>query len=492
MATEKAAAAAGATATEEVSLLDQTLDATRPQSDQERERNKDYIGQFLKQIVQPGQVVSKDVETNINHWIAEIDRKLSAQMNEIMHHPDFQRLEATWRGLHYLVHQSETGKTLKIRVLNASKKELLKDLEKAAEFDQSNLFKKIYTEEYDQLGGFPYGMLVGDYEFGRHPEDVSLLKMISNVAAASHAPFVAGTSPQMFNLQSFTELPNPRDLSKIFESDDYAPWRSFRASEDSRYVALTLPHVLARLPYGKNTKPVEKFNFEEDVDGRDHHKYLWMNAAWAYAARVTDAYSKYGWMGRTRGVEGGGKVEGLPVSTFQTDDGDIAMKCPTEIAISDRRENELSNLGFLALLHCKNTDFAAFLGAQSCQDPKAYFDPDANANAQLSTKFNHILCVSRFAHYLKVMVRDRVGSYMEAKDCENWLNEWINNYVHPSPETAGDEAKARKPLAWAEVKVKEVEGRPGWYSAVAHMRPHFQLEGLNLSLRLVARQMSKG
>lgn len=486
MSPETKSAAATATTTQEDNLLDKILDRTKPLNDKERERNKDYVGQFLKQIVQPGQVVSKDVETNIKYWIAEIDKKLSSQLNEVMHAPEFQQLESTWRGLHYLVHQSETGESMKIRVMNVKKRELYKDLEKAVEFDQSALFKKVYEEEYGQLGGQPYGLLVGDYEFDRGAEDVSLLKMISNVAAASHAPFVSAASSKLFNMDRFTELSAPRDLAKIFDSVEYAAWKSFRESEDSRYTALTLPHVLGRLPYGANFKRVEAFNFEEFVDGKEHDKYLWMNAAWAYAARITDTFSKYGWFARSRGVEGGGKVEGLPVHTFPTDDGDVAMKCPTEIAISDRREFELSNLGFLPLLHSKGRDFAVFMGAQSCQKPKTYFDPAANANAELSAKFNYILCIGRFAHYLKVMARDKIGSFMEVGDCQRWLNDWIMQYVIANPENAGDEAKAKAPLADAKVEVREVKGKPGWYEAVAWLRPHFQLETLTTSMRLVA------
>ncbi|HEV2946265.1 MAG TPA: type VI secretion system contractile sheath large subunit [Gemmataceae bacterium] len=486
MSPEQAKAGAATATAQEDNLLDKILDRTKPLNDKERERNKDYVGQFLKQIVQPGQVISKDVETNIKYWIAEIDKKLSSQLNEVMHAPEFQKLEATWRGLHYLVHQSETGENLKIRVLNVKKRELFKDLEKAVEFDQSALFKKVYEEEYGQLGGQPYGMLVGDYEFDRSAEDVSLLKMVSTVAAAAHAPFVSAADPKLFNFERFTDLTAPRDLAKIFDSVEYAAWKSFRESEDSRYVGLTLPHVLGRLPYGANFKRVDAFNFEEFVDGKEHDKYLWMNAAWAYAARITDASAKYGWFARTRGVEGGGKVEGLPVHTFPTDDGDVAMKCPTEIAISDRREFELSNLGFLPLLHSKNRDFAVFMGAQSCQKPKTYFDPAANSSAELSTKFNYILCVSRFAHYLKVMARDKIGSFMEVSDCQRWLNDWISNYVIANPEGAGDELKAKKPLADARVEVREVKGKPGWYEAVAWLRPHFQLETLSTSMRLVA------
>ena len=485
-------AAPAATTTGQTSILDQVIKATRPQDQAEADRVKDYFKQFLDRVVQPGQVISKDVEKNIKHWISQVDQKLSAQLNEIMHNPVYQKLEGTWRGLKYLVNSSETGETLKIRVLNVNKKDLLKDLEKASEFDQSALFKKVYEEEYGQLGGQPYGMLVGDFEFGRSPEDISLLKFTSQVAAASHAPFVASASPKMFNLDSFTELSQPRDLAKIFDSVEYASWKSFRESEDSRYVSLTMPRVLARLPYGAQFTPVEEFNFEEMVDGKDNEKYQWMNSSWAYAARVTDAFAKDGWFMRTRGVEGGGKVEGLPVHTFPTDDGDIAMKTPTEIAISDRREFELSNLGFMPLLHSKNRDFAVFMGSQSCQKPKTYFDPAANANAELSTKTNYLLSVSRFAHYLKVMARDKIGSFMEVSDCEKWLNQWINNYVVGNPESVSDAVKAQRPLAAAEVRVEEVKGKPGWYNAVAYLRPHFQLEALASSMRLVAEIPKKG
>ncbi|MFM7114307.1 MAG: type VI secretion system contractile sheath large subunit, partial [Planctomycetota bacterium] len=475
---QQAAAAAATTTSAGPSILDQVIKATRPQDQAEADRVKDYFKQFLDRVVQPGQVVSKDVEKNIKHWISQIDQRLSAQLNEVIHHPDYQKLEGTWRGLKYLVSNSETGENLKIKVLNVNKKDLLKDLEKASEFDQSALFKKVYEEEYGQLGGQPYGMLVGDYEFGRTAEDISLLKFTSHVAAASHAPFVAAASPKMFNLDSFTELSQPRDLAKIFDSVEYASWKSFRESEDSRYVSLTMPRVLARLPYGAKSSPVEEFNFEENVDGKDHDKYQWMSSAWAYATRVTDAFAKDGWFMRTRGVEGGGRVDGLPVSTFPTDDGDIAMKTPTEIAISDRREFELSNLGFMPLLHSKNRDFAVFMGSQSTQKPKTYFDPAANANAELSTKTNYLLSISRFAHYLKIMARDKIGSFMEVSDCEKWLNEWINNYVVGNPGSVSDDVKAQRPLAAAEVRVEEVKGKPGFYNAVAYLRPHFQLEAL--------------
>ncbi len=480
----------GGVAVEELSLLDQILTETRALDESERNTNRTYIEEYLRKVT-AGQTVSKDVVANISYWIAEIDKSLSAQVNEIMHCDEFQRLEATWRGMHYLVHQSETGTSLKIRVLNVNKKDLQKDLEKAAEFDQSTLFKKVYEEEYGQLGGEPYGMLVGDYFFSRSADDVNLLKLLSSAAAAAHAPLVAGADPKLFNMQAFSELANPRDLAKIFDGAEFAGWRSFRESDDARYCALTLPHVLGRLPYGADFKQVEEFNFEETVDGKDHDKYLWMNAAWAYATRVTDAFAKSGWMANIRGVEGGGKVEGLPVHTFPTDDGDVAMKCPTEIAITDRREFELSELGFLPLLHSKNHDFAVFMGAQSAQKPKTYFDPNANANADLSAKINYLLCVSRFGHYLKVMARDKIGSGMERSECERWLNDWIGNYVC-DPSTAGEEMKARCPLSDASVEVREIAGRPGWYEAVAYLRPHFQLETLSASMRLVAEVPKKG
>ncbi len=486
MAEAAKASQAGAETTEAVGLLDQLIDAARPDDQMARARTKDAFTQFLDQVVKPGQVVSKDVEANIKSWITEIDKKLSSQLNEIMHNPDFQKLESTWRGLNYLVMQSETGESLKIRVLNVTKKELAKDLEKAVEFDQSQLFKKVYEEEYGTLGGQPYGMLMGDYEFGRSAEDVGMLQKLAGVAAASHAPFVGGVSPKMFGMDDFTELSKPRDMTKIFDSPDYAQWKSFRESGDSRYVALAMPRVLSRLPFGEAFKPVEEFRYEEGVDGSKHDHYSWMSAAWTYAARCTDAYAKDGWFARTRGVEGGGKVEGLPVHTFATDDGGVAMKCPTEIAITDRREFELSNLGFLPLLHCKGKDYAAFLGTQSCQKPKTYFDPAANANAELSTKLNFMLCTSRFAHYLKVMARDKIGSFMEVSECAAWLNDWIQNYVTPNPGMVSDDIKAKQPLAAASIEVQPVAGKPGFYEAVAYLRPHFQLEALTTSMRLVA------
>jgi type VI secretion system protein ImpC len=429
--------------------------------------------------------VAKDIESTINARIADIDALLSQQLNEIMHAPELQKLEASWRGLHYLVHQSETSTMLKIRVLNVSKQDLLRDLERASEFDQSALFKKVYEEGYGVFGGEPIGALIGDYEFGRHPQDMALLEKISNVAAAAHAPFIAAANAQLFNLDSYTELGMPRDLAKIFDTVEYAKWKAFRDSEDSRYVGLALPHILMRLPYGPETVPVEAFNFQEDVDGKDHSKYLWGNAAYALGTRLTDAFAKYHWCAAIRGVEGGGLVEGLPTHTFKTDDGDIALKCPTEIAITDRREKELSDLGFIPLVHSKGTDYAAFFGAQSCQKARKYDTDAANANARLSTQLQYIMATSRFAHYLKAIMRDKIGSFMTRQNCENYLNRWITNYVLLD-DNASQEAKANNPLREARIDVSEVRGKPGVYRAVAFLKPHFQLDELTLSLRLVA------
>lgn len=450
-----------------------------------RQRGKDLIKEFVAQVLDGSMTVARDTEMMINARIAQIDHLISIQLNEIMHHPAFQKLEGTWRGVKYLMDQSETGTMLKIRILNVGKKELLKDLQRAPEFDQSALFKKVYEEEYGVFGGAPFGALVGDYEFGKHPEDVELLEKISNVAASAHAPFLSGTAPDMFNLPSWTSLDAPRDLAKIFDTTEYAKWKSFRQTEDSRYVALCLPRTLGRLPYGKDTKPVEAFSYEEHVDGTDHSKYLWMNAAFALASRMTNSFSQHGMCVAMRGVEGGGLVDGLPVHNFYTDEGDVAMKCPTEVPITDRREKELADLGFVPLVHCKGTDYAAFFSVQTCQKPKVYDTDAANANARLSAQLPYLMAVSRFAHYLKAMMRDKIGSFMSRTEAELFLNRWILRYVVPD-DNASPQQKARGPLREARVDVSEVPGKPGVYRAVAFLRPHFQLDELTVSLRLVA------
>src|SRR5271169_1037300 len=472
--------------TQELGLLDQIVEQGRFGADpQARERGKDLVKEFVAQVLDGSMTVAKDAEMMINARIAQIDHLLSIQLNEILHHPAFQKLEGSWRGLKYLMDNSETGVGLKIRVFNATKKELLRDIEKAPEFDQSALFKKVYEEEYGVFGGAPFGALIGDYEFGKHPEDLALLEGISHVAAQAHAPFVSAAAPALLNLESFTQLDAPRDLAKIFDSTEYAKWKSFRQGEDSRYVALCLPRTLSRLPYGKETKPIDEFSYEEHVDGTDHSKYLWMNAAYSLGTRMTNSYSLYGMCVAMRGVEGGGLVEGLPTHNFYTDEGDIALKCPTEIPITDRREKELADLGFVPLVHCKDTDYAAFFSVQSCQKPRLYDTDAANANARLSTQLPYLMAVSRFAHYLKAMMRDKIGSFMSRADAEIFLNRWIMRYVVPD-DTASPQMKARCPLREARVDVSEIPGKPGCYRAVAFMRPHFQLEELTVSLRLVA------
>jgi len=487
MAEKKQEAAAVETQeVEEVGLLDQILTQGKlARDDYQKEQAKDMIGEFVNQVMSGELTMSKNMDVAINARIAEIDRLLSAQMNEIMHHEEFQKLEGSWRGLHHLVKNSLTGPTLKIRVMSATKKDLLKDFERALEFDQSALFKKIYEEEYGTFGGAPYGALIGDYEFGNHPQDMALLTSLSQVAAAAHAPFISAASADMFGWDTFSEMTEVRDISKIFDRTEYMKWRSFRESEDSRYVGLTLPHVLGREPYGEATKPTETFRFEEDVDGKDHKKYLWSNAAYAMGTRLTEAFSMHSWCVAIRGVEGGGLVDSLPTHTFETDEGEIAMKCPTEVAITDRREKEFSDNGFIPLVHCKNTDYAAFFATQSCNKAKKYDTDAANANARLSTQLQYIFAVSRFAHYLKAMMRDKIGSFMSRKEAEIFLNRWISNYVLEN-DVAPAAQKAKYPLREARVDVSEVPGKPGVYRAVAFLRPHFQLDELSVSLRLVA------
>jgi len=432
-------------------------------------------------------LISTDTVRTISAFIAEIDRKLSEQINLIMHHEDFKALEGAWRGLHYLVNNTETDETLKIRVLNISKKDVNKTLKKfeGTAWDQSPLFKKLYEDEFGSPGGQPYGCLIGDYHFDHSPEDVNMLGNLAQIAAAMHAPFIAGAAPSVMGMDSWQELGNPRDLTKILQSPEYAKWRSLRESEDARYIGLAMPRFLARIPYGAKTAPVEDFDFEEDTAGADHNKYVWSNAAYAMGVNITRAFKLYGWCARIRGLESGGTVEGLPVHTFPTDDGGVDMKCPTEIAITDRRESELAKNGFMPLSHYKNTDFAAFMGAQSLQKPQVYDDATATANANLAARLPYLFATCRFAHYLKCMVRDKIGSFKEREDMQEWLNKWISQFCCDSK--SAEEVKARFPLAEARVEVAEIKGNPGYYTSKFWLRPHYQLEGLTVSLRLVSR-----
>lgn len=470
----------------ETPLLDQIAGEGRFTQDASgMQRGRDLIREFVAQVLEGHLTVTRDTETSIQARIAEIDQLISKQLNEILHHPSFQKLEGTWRGIRYLLDQSETGTMLKIKLLNASKRELLRDLQRAPEFDQSSLFKKVYEEEFGVFGGAPFAALVGDYEFGRGPEDMDLLRRVSQVAASAHAPFLSAAAPELLNLTDFTQLGLPRDIAKIFDSTEYAKWKSFRQSEDSRYVALTLPRVLSRLPYGRETNQVDGFDFEENVDGSDHSKYLWSNAAYSLAARLTDAFAKYGWCAAIRGVEGGGLVEELPAHNFLTDEGDVALKCPTETQITDRREKELADQGLVPLVHCKGTDYAAFFSVQSANKPKLYDSESANANARLSAQLPYIFAMSRFAHYLKAIMRDKIGSFSSREECQTFLNRWISKYIL-ADDSASQAAKARLPLREASIQVSDVPGKPGAYRAVAFLRPHFQLDELTISLRLVA------
>lgn len=473
----------------ELSLLEQAIGATKQT---ERDETQDLLKNLTEQALQGVVSWDKNLTVTINKAIAAIDEMMSKQLSAVMHNDKFQKLEGSWRGLNHLIMNSETGSSMKIRMLNISKRELYKDLDKAVEFDQSQIFKKIYESEFGIAGGEPYGALIGDYQFTSHPEDIELLTNMSHVAAGAFAPFIAAAGAGMFGFDDFTELSKPRDLEKIFESQEYIKWRSFRDSEDSRFVTLVMPSALARTPYGKDTKPVEAFDYEEfplGADGKSlpvsHDDYCWMNASYVMGTTLTKAFAEYGWCTAIRGAEGGGKVEGLPVHLFTSDDGDTDMKCPTEIGITDRREAELSKLGFLPLCHYKNTDYSVFFGAQSTQKPKQYDNPDATANAAISSRLPYIMATSRIAHFLKVMARDKIGSFMEASDAEAWLNRWIMEYTNSNPD-AGQDMKARYPLAEAKIEVKEVPGAPGSYNAVAWLRPWLQMEELTASLRMVA------
>ena len=461
----------------------------RPKSERARTEVESAVRTLAEQVLDRADIVSDDVTQTINAYIAEIDRKLSEQINLILHHPDFQRLEGAWRGLHHLVTNTETDPQLKIRVMNLSKNDLGRTLKryKGTAWDQSPIFKKVYEEEYGQLGGEPYGCLIGDYYFDHGPQDVELLRGMAQVAAASHAPFIAAAGPGLLGMDSWGELANPRDLAKIYSTPDYAAWRSLRDGEDAKYVALTMPRTLSRLPYGAKTDPVEEFDFEEDTSGADSSKYTWQNAAYAMGVNINRSFKQYGWCTRIRGVESGGTVDNLPAHVFPTDDGGVDMKCPTEIAITDRRSAELDKMGLMPVVHRKNSDMAAFIGAQSLARPEEYDDPDATANAALSARLPYMFACSRFAHYLKCIVRDKIGSFSTREQMQDWLTRWVLNYVDGDPINSNEETKARKPLAAAQVVVEEVEGNPGYYTSKFYLKPHYQLEGLTVSLRLVAR-----
>ena len=464
----------------------------KPRTERAATEVENAINTLVEQALSDTNLIKSDVLDTIEEMIAQLDKKLSAQMNAIMHSPEFQQIESAWRGLKYLVFQSETDAMLKIRVMNVSKGELYRHLRQFpnAAWDQSPLFKKIYEEEFGTLGGQPYGCLVGDYYFSHLPTDVQLLRDLSKIAGAAHAPFFAAADSTLMGMDSWNELMNPRDLSKLFDTPEYAAWKGLRDQDDSIYIGLCMPRVLSRLPYGAKTEPVEEFAFEEDTDGHSGEKYAWMNAAYAMAVNVNRAFKEYGWCTRIRGVQSGGEVLNLPTHTFPTDDGGVDLKCPTEIAITDRREHELARSGLIPIIHRKNTDKAAFIGAQSIYRPKKYTGKkgvEATASDNLKARLPYMFAVSRFAHYLKCMVRDKIGSTKEKAELQRWLQEWITDYVDGAPEISSEETKARKPLAAASVEVFENEENPGYYMARFYLRPHYQLEAMDIGLSLVSR-----
>lgn len=468
-------------------LLDQVISATRQTEPDQTET----LMRNLTEAALSGTVsYNRNLTITLNKAIEALDGKISEQLAAIMHAPEFTKLEGSWRGLHHLVMESNTSANLKIRVLNASKREIGRDLAKAVEFDQSRLFKSIYEDEFGTPGGEPIGALIGDYEFDNSFEDLETLQSVSQVSAAAFAPFISAASPHLFGFDDYTELSKPRDLSKIFDSTEYAKWRNFRKSDDSRFVTLTLPRVLARVPYGPDSRLVDEFNFDEAIahegDRIPHDNYCWMNAAYVMGTNLTSAFAESGWCTQIRGAENGGRVEGLPMHLFSTDQGDTDIKCPTEIGITDRRDSELGAMGFLPLCHYKNSDYAVFFGAQTTHQPEKFDSPEATANAAISARLPYMMATSRFAHYLKVIGRDKIGSFMEADDCEDWLNRWVNNYVNANDD-AGPEMRAQYPLRQAKVTVEEVPGKPGSYNAVAWLRPWLQMEELTTALRMVAR-----
>lgn len=459
----------------------------KPKNDEGRGKIEAAVATLAQQALQDATKISDDVFSTVDAMVHEIDKKLSEQLNAIMHHPDFQNLESAWRGLDYLVSGSETGKDLKIRVLNISHSELSKMFKqyRGAAWDQSPLFKKVYESEFGQLGGEPYGSFVCDYQFDHSSVDLNIMKGLAKIGAAAHAPVIAAADSNLLNMDDWREISDPRDLANRFSTTDHAAWNTFRESDDSKYLALTMPRILGRAIYDAKDNPIEEFEFNETTGG-EHDKHLWINSSYAMGVRINAAFREYGWCTRIRGVESGGTVEELPMATFPTDEGGVDQKCPTEVAISDRREAELSSLGILSLIHRKNTSKATFIGAQTVHKPASYDNPDATANAQLASRLPYIFASCRFAHYLKCMVRDWVGSSREGPQLEADLSDWVHQYVTADPDSASEETKARLPLKRADVQVFPDPENPGYYKSRFLFVPHHQLEGIDVSVSMVS------
>jgi len=474
---------------EEFSILDEVVNATKLQpADEAYDLTKRGVEALIAQLIEPGRPVPKISKAVVDEMIGEIDKKLSLQLDAILHHPEVQKLESAWRSVKYLVDNTDFRENIKLEILNVSKDDLLEDFEDAPEIVKSGLYKTAYTAEYGQFGGQPYGAIVGNYAFGPGPQDIKLLQNLASVGAMSHAPFFAAAGEEMFGVEDFSELPNLKDLKSIFEGPQYTKWQSFRESEDARYVGLTTPRFLLRLPYGPDTQPVKAFNYEENVHG-DHNDYLWGNAAFPFAARLTDSFAKYRWCANIIGPKGGGAVEDLPLHQYEAM-GEIQTKIPTEVLVSERREFELAEEGFIALTMRKGSDNAAYFSANSVQKPKFFGiskeGKEAELNYKLGLQLPYMMVANRLAHYLKVIQRENIGTWKERADLERELNTWITQYVvnmdNPAPEV-----RSRRPLRAAQVTVEDVEGEPGWYKVGLKVRPHFKYMGAFFTLSLVGK-----
>lgn len=486
---EKAAVAAETEVVEQPSLLEEIIEATnlKPTDDNYAVMRKG-LEALIAGLLEPGREEVKVSKAVVDDMIAEIDKKLSQQLDGILHHPDFQKLESAWRSVKFLVDRTDFRENIKLEILNVSKEELLEDFSDSPEIVKSGLYKLVYTAEYGQFGGKPYGAMIGNYEFGAGPQDIRLLQYVASVAAMAHAPFIAAVSPTFFGITNFTTLPHLKDLKAILEGPQYIKWQSFRESEDARYVGLTLPRFLLRLPYDPENNPVKSFNYREDVSA-SHEHYLWGNTAFAFASRLTDSFAKYRWCANIIGPTSGGAVEDLPLHQFEAM-GEIQTKIPTEVLISERREFELAEEGFIALTMRKGSDNAAFFSANSVQKPKVFPKTkegrEAETNYKLGLQLPYMFIINRLAHYLKVIQRENIGSWKERVDLERELNDWIRQYVadqeNPSPAV-----RSRRPLRQARVVVEDVEGDPGWYRVRLEVRPHFKYMGSFFTLSLVGK-----